>query len=110
MDLPKTIDNIYQIGSVYVEIEPLPEWHEPLNNEEVFVCTRHLYNNSMFGQIETCGIVKIEQLQALKDTKKNRQIVEQIHSIRKTAEQRSEIWYNLEKAKEMLDNTKENNK
>lgn len=63
------IGKIYKVKgeanvTIYVEIEEAPEW-ATLKENQVYICTRTPYATSMFGQIETAGIIDKSELKPL---------------------------------------------
>lgn len=67
--------------------------------EYVFVSTRTLYATSVYGQIEQAGWINKDRLMPLKNTKKDRGIRKQITRVRHQGIERSQLWYELEKAR-----------
>ncbi|NIA03789.1 MAG: hypothetical protein GWP09_00380 [Nitrospiraceae bacterium] len=99
------IGQIYKIKDedVYVEVEKMPSFVEKEfpKDEYIYVCTKTPYLTSLFAQIETCGVIKKDDLIPLdKKNKHDREILKQIEKVEKEAIERSEAWYKLYKSRE----------
>jgi len=86
----------------FVQVVKPPVWEgDPNTGKEEFVyaCTRSLYCNSVFGMIEQAGWVRKDRLIPLKNTKKDRAIRKQLNRARRKGMERSQAWYEIEKAR-----------
>jgi len=86
----------------YVQVQAPPVWEGDPNTgkqKAVYVSTRSLYTNSVYGQIEQAGWISKDKLVPLNNTKKDREVRKQINRARRRGVERSQMWYELEKAR-----------
>lgn len=92
-------NGFYEFKGEYFEVTDPPEGITSPEQDSVWMCTRTPWATSMFGQIERAGWVSGEK-QKLLSLLKDKKILARIHAVRKRAEQVSQSWYKVEKAKE----------
>ncbi len=62
----------------------------------MYVCTRSLYGNSLWGQIESCGWIESSKLEPLNPKrKKDREIIERLEQVQKAGIKRSQLMYDV---------------
>jgi len=81
----------------YVKIVDPPPWREPPRPNFIYVCTVTLWPTSIFGQIETCGWIESDKLEAL-PTKQHKKIERQYQALLDRQNERSEAWHNIYKS------------
>ncbi len=68
----------------------------PPEKDMVYVCTRSLYGNSLWGQIERCGWIEVSKLEPLDPKKKkDREIIERLNQVQKEGIERSNRMYSI---------------
>lgn len=78
---------------------------KPPAEKMVYVCTRSLYGNSLWGQVERCGWIDISNLEPFNPKKKrDREILEQLDKVEKEAIKRSQIMFDMLKSQRDIKN------
>ena len=86
----------------FVEVVKKPDYTPDKfkSDDWAYVCTRTPYATSLFGQIESCGFVHVNDLIPLdKSKKKDRELIEKLKKVQEEGIERSAMWYKLYKSK-----------
>jgi hypothetical protein len=88
----------------YVEDHEVPDWAyetKPEEGDYTYVVTRSEYPTSLFCQVESIGWIDSGIIEPLNPKlKKDRQIIHRIRSAERQGIERSQIWFDMMKAKE----------